>query len=275
MAALSFEAVDADVAGWTRGHQPAAAGQVAVAARDAHAARRPPSPRRAACTTRVVRCRPQVDGAALDALARWTACSGSSSTPPPRPAGRRRAPPVALASGDLHAVALALTLDGLRGALAQAATLVAARASARSTSARADCAAGSPDPRGELGRDGNEYTGHGAPPEVRMHAAPAAARRVAGAGMESHASFAALSVRETHAALDAYADALATELVLAARALRPGRRPGKRARTLRAAGLSNQPMTADLQRANLLEAEHPWPSAPLRAATPNGRLHGH
>jgi histidine ammonia-lyase len=76
--------------------------------------------------------------------------------------------------------------------------------------------------------------------------------------MESHASFAAQSVRMTDVALDRYADALATELVLACRALGVAGRPpaGDGTRDLFAqvaatapAGLEDRPLTADLQRA--------------------------
>ena len=108
-----------------------------------------------------------------------------------------------------------------------------------------------------------EYTAHAAAAEVRLLAAPAAAQHtVVGAGMESHASFAALSVRQTDRALDAYADALATELVLAARALRlAGRAPagGEGTRALfeaaaagLPAGLEDRPLADGLRRARAL-----------------------
>ena len=212
------------------------------------------------------RCQPQVDGAAQDALAalhRVLAVELNAAAENPLVVAGPE--PVALTTGNFHAVALALSLDGLRGALAQAASLVAARASAlldeRFSGLRGWLAATRGASSGAMAL---EYTAHGAAAEVRMQATPAAAQHtVVGAGMESHASFAALSVRHTDAALDAYADALATELVLAARALRvAGRAPaGVGTRTLfervvadLPAGLGDRPMTADLQRAkNLLE----------------------
>jgi histidine ammonia-lyase len=98
-------------------------------------------------------------------------------------------------------------------------------------------------------------------------AAPAAAQHTSvGAGMESHASFAALAVGPTDAALDRYADALATELVLARRALRVAGRAaagaGTRALFERAdaeldSGLEDRPLTGDLARARALLAEAP------------------
>jgi histidine ammonia-lyase len=107
-----------------------------------------------------------------------------------------------------------------------------------------------------------EYTAHAAAAEVRLLAAPAAAQHTSvGGGMESHASFAALSARHTDAALDRYADALATELVLASRALHvAGRAPegdGTRAlfhriATELATDLEDRPLAGDLVRARML-----------------------
>ena len=128
-----------------------------------------------------------------------------------------------------------------------------------------------------------EYTAHAAAAEVRLLAAPAAAQHtVVGAGMESHASFAALSVRQTDAALDAYADALATELVLAApratpsRAV-PGGRRGTRALFERAPppscprGFEDRPLADDLRAPDLLEPDirlsHRWRAGAERRCT--------
>jgi histidine ammonia-lyase len=168
--------------------------------------------------------------------------------------------PAALANGNFHAVGLALALDGLRAALAQAASLVAARASAlldeRFSGLQGWLAATREASSGAMAL---EYTAHAAAAEIRLLAAPVAAQHTSvGAGMESHASFAGLAVRQTDAALDRYADALATELVLACRALRvAGRAPagdGTRALFERAvdalpAELEDRPLTADLERA--------------------------
>jgi histidine ammonia-lyase len=171
--------------------------------------------------------------------------------------------PDVLASGNFHAVALTLALDGLRGALAQAATIVAARASAllddRFSGLRGWLAGPGEASSGAMAV---EYTAHAAAAEVRLLAAPAAAQHtVVGAGMESHSSFAALSVRQTDRALDAYADAVATELVLAARALRLAGRPagGEGTRALfdaavagLPAGLEDRPLADGIRRARAL-----------------------
>jgi histidine ammonia-lyase len=75
--------------------------------------------------------------------------------------------------------------------------------------------------------------------------------------MESHASFAALALDPTARALDRYADALATELVLANRALRlTGRAPsgsGAGAPAIDPGGatasLEDRPLAGELERA--------------------------
>ena len=269
VAALSFEAIDADQSPLdARVHAARPLpGQTAVAAR-MRALLAGSDPRRHGPGLHdplAFRCQPQVDGAAQDALAalhRVLAVELNAAAENPLVVAGPE--PVALTTGNFHAVSLALALDGVRGALAQAASLVAARASAlldeRFSGLRGWLAATRGASSGAMAL---EYTAHGAAAEVRVQATPAAAQHtVVGAGMESHASFAALSVRHTDAALEAYSDALATELVLAARALRvAGRAPaGAGTRTLfervvadLPAGLGDRPMTADLQRAkNLL-----------------------
>jgi len=66
-----------------------------------------------------------------------------------------------------------------------------------------------------------EYTAHAAAGEVRALAAPVATQTTAvGGGVESHASFAPTAARMAERALDAAAVAVATELVVAMRALR-------------------------------------------------------
>ena len=148
-------------------------------------------------------------------------------------------------------------------ALAQAATIVAARASAllddRFSGLRGWLAGPGEASSGAMAV---EYAAHAAAAEVRLLAAPAAAQHtVVGAGMESHSSFAALSVLQTDRALDAYADALATELVLAARALRLAGRPagGEGTRALfeaaaagLPAGLEDRPLADGIRRARAL-----------------------
>jgi histidine ammonia-lyase len=270
VAALSFEAIQADQAvldARVHAARPVP-GQVAVAARmRSLLAGTPPSRRGAGVHDPVAfRGQPQVDGAvhdALDALDRILAIELNAAAENPLLVADPE--PGALATGNFHAVALALALDGLRAALAQAATIVAARASALLDDRFSGLRGWLAGPReASSGGMALEYTAHGAAAEVRLLAAPAAAQHtVVGAGMESHASFAALSVRQTDAALDAYTDAVATELVLAARALRLAGRPAAGAGTadVFAAvvaglpdGLEDRALTADLRRARAVLA---------------------
>jgi histidine ammonia-lyase len=270
VAALSFEAIEADQAVLDERVHAARPlpGQVEVAARmrgllagaDAEAPRRGPGVH----DPFAFRCQPEVDGAArdaLDALDRVLAVELNAAAE--NPLVVPGPPPAALASGNFHAGALALALDGLRGALAQAASLVAARASAlldeRFSGLRGWLAATHEASSGAMAV---EYTAHAAAAEVRMLAVPAAAQHTSvGAGIESHASFAALAARQTDAALACYADTLASELVLATRALRlAGRVPaGRGTRALFDAAaaeldadLGDRPLAGDLQRARRL-----------------------
>ena len=159
------------------------------------------------------RAQPQVDGVlldALDALDRVLAVELNAAAENPLLTGGEE--PAALASGNFHAGALALARAGLRGALAQAASLVAARTSAllddRFSGLRGWLAgAAAADP----GAMALEYTAQAAAAEVRLLATPAAAQHASvGGGMESHASFAPLAARQTDAALRRYDDAVAT-----------------------------------------------------------------
>ena len=135
VAALSFEAIDADQSPLdARVHAARPLpGQTAVAAR-MRALLAGSDPRRHGPGLHdplAFRCQPQVDGAAQDALAalhRVLAVELNAAAENPLVVAGPE--PVALTTGNFHAVALALSLDGLRGALAQAASLVAARASA-------------------------------------------------------------------------------------------------------------------------------------------------
>jgi histidine ammonia-lyase len=107
-----------------------------------------------------------------------------------------------------------------------------------------------------------EYTAHAAAAEVRQLAAPAAAQHTSvGGGMESHASFAPVAARASDVALDRYADAVATELAVAIRALRMrGAPPGgagtrelfHRATAALPADLGHRPPADDLARARAL-----------------------
>jgi histidine ammonia-lyase len=244
VAALSFEAIDADQAVLDARVQAARPhpGQKVVAARmrallagGAPARRRP-----GVHDPFAFRCQPQVDGAVHDALGlldRVLAVELNAAAE--NPLIVVDGGPEALTTGNFHAVALALALDGLRAALAQAASLVAARVSAlldgRFTGLPPWLAGGAGADPGAMAL---EYTAHGAAAEVRALAAPASAQYTSvGAGMESHASFAPLAARHARSALDHYASALATELVLALRALRLRRRPPAGVRTAALAAL--------------------------------------
>lgn len=265
VAALSFEAIEADQAvldARVHAARPIP-GQVAVATRMRSLLAGTPPPRRRAGVHDPIafRSQPQVDGAVHDALGhldRILAVELNAAAE--NPLLLTEPEPGALATGNFHAVALALALDGLRGALAQAATMAAARTSALLDDRFSGLRGWLAGPReASSGGMALEYTAHAAAAEVRQLAAPAAAQHtVVGAGMESSASFAPLSLRQTDAALDAYADAVATELVLAARALRVASRPAAGAGTadLFAAvvaglpeALEDRALTADLRRA--------------------------
>jgi histidine ammonia-lyase len=277
VAALSFEAIDADRAVLdarvhaARPHP----GQVAAAARMRELLAGAGGPRRRPGVHDPVafRAQPQVDGAlldALDALDRVLAVELNAAAENPLLVSDD---PAALANGNFHAGALAVALDSLRGALAQAATLVAARASAlldeRFSGLRGWLAATRAADSGAMTL---EYTAHAAAADVRLLATPAAAQHASvGAGMESHASFAPAAARHTGAALDRYADALATELVLAVRALRLADRApaGSRALWDRAAAAlpaepSDRSLTGDLARARIVL--EPGPPAPAGRA---------
>ena len=277
VAALSFEAIQADLAVLDERVHAARPlpGQVAVAAhmRALLAGARAPRAGRAGRGVHdpfAFRCQPQVDGATRDALAaleRVVAVElNAAAENPLLVAGPE---PAALANGNFHAGALALALDGMRAALAQSASLVAARTSAlldeRYSALRGWLAAAGAANSGAMAI---EYTAHAAAAEIRALAAPAAAQHTSvGGGMESHASFAALSVRHTDAALERYADALATELVLGTRALRVADRApdgaGARAVYERVAAelqaeLDDRPLVGDLERARrLFESDAP------------------
>jgi histidine ammonia-lyase len=269
VAALSFEAYGADQAvldARVHAARPLP-GQVAVAAR----MRALLAPGMAAGTTSRhavhdpfgFRCQPQVDGAArqaLDALASVLAVELNAAAENPLIAAGDG---LALSSGNFHAAALALALDAVRAALAQAARLVAERTSAlldSRSSGLPDGLAAGPEP--SSGAIILEYTVHGAAGELGALATPAAAQHVSIAGgIESHASFAPTAARLTEAALERYADALAAELVVATRALRLARREARgagtrplvaQARRCLPPDLRDRPLTEDLHAARVL-----------------------
>ena len=128
----------------------------------------------------------------------------------------------ALANGNFHAAELAGAIDALRGALAQSASLICARVSALldpRTSGLSPFLAASPGV--SSGAMMLEYTAGAAAAEVRSLALPCAVQSTTvSLGVESHASLAATAAARAEQALEALAVLIATELVVAVRALR-------------------------------------------------------
>jgi histidine ammonia-lyase len=167
---------------------------------------------------------------------------------------------IALPNGNFHAGVLTLALDSLRGAMAQSASLVAARVSALLDPAVTGLApqlALHPGP--DSGAMILEYTAHSAAAEVRSLAATAASQTTTvQSGIESHANFAGHSARRTSDALSRHSVAVSAELVLALRALRLRGRPpgGEGARRLHDAAaavldpdMADRPLSGDLETA--------------------------
>lgn len=211
----------------------------------------------------VFRCVPQVEGALLDALERLESVLAVELNVAGENALMLPGDGVGLANGNFHAGILTLALDALRGAMAQSASLIAARVSAlldpEVTGLTNQLTAA--DGRGSGGMI-LEYTAHAAAAEVRSLAATAAAQTTTvQSGIESHASFAGHSARRTADALARMSVAVSAELVLAARALcLRGRTPdGAGARALHAAAaerldsdLRDRPLSGDLEAARRL-----------------------
>ncbi len=108
-----------------------------------------------------------------------------------------------------------------------------------------------------------EYTAHAAAAEVRSLVTPVAAQTVSvSRGVESHSSLAPIAARRAHETLQALRVVVATELVVAVRALRladwepvgAGTRPLFRAAAARAGPRrsSDRPLHPDVEAARLL-----------------------
>jgi histidine ammonia-lyase len=229
VAALSFEAAAADpVALDPRIHSaPHRPGQSAVAARMRellsgleHRVReagplsiQDPYPFRAL---------PQVDGAVHDALSALEETVGHELNFAGENALIIPGEDIALPNGNPHAAPLANRIDGLRMALAQSAALIAARVSTLLDASLT----GLPPflarrPGAESGALVLEYTAHSAAAEVRSLVTPVAAQTVSvSRGVESHSSLAPIAARRAHESLQALRVVIATELVVAVRALR-------------------------------------------------------
>jgi histidine ammonia-lyase len=216
------------------------------------------------------RALPQVDGVlhdALTALARTVTVElNSASENALIVAGEG----VALPNANFHAAPLANALDGLRGTLAQSGALIAARVStlldASLTGLPAFLAR---DPGPDSGAMMLEYTAHSAAAEVRSLALPVAAQTVSVArGVESHASLAPTAIRRAYECLEALRVLVATELVVAVRAMRlAGQEPlGAGTRALYADAcacldpeLHDRPLHPDVEAARALLER--WPQA--------------
>jgi histidine ammonia-lyase len=203
------------------------------------------------------RVQPQVDGVARDALGALEDAVCDELNLAGENALVLVADGVALPNGNFDAARLAAAIDALRGAIAGSASLIAARVSALLDPGLTDVPAflaRAPGP--ESGAMMLEYTAHAAAAEVRSLALPAAAQSVTVArGVESHASLAPVCARRAQEALAALRVLVATELVVAVRALRlAGRDPegaGTRALFARAsaaldARLEDRPLHPDV-----------------------------
>ena len=211
----------------------------------------------------VFRCVPQVEGTLLDALERLGDVLAIEFNVAGENALMLPGDGVALPNGNFHAGVLTLALDALRGAMAQSASLVAARVGALldpDVTGLAPQLARDPGP--DSGAMILEYTAHAAAAEVRSLAATAASQTTSvQSGIESHANFAGHSSRRTSDALGRMAVAVSAELVLAVRALRQrGERPrGAGVGALFDAAdacldpdMADRPLSGDLEAARLL-----------------------
>ena len=174
----------------------------------------------------------------------------------------------ALPTGNFHAAELGAALDALRAAFAHSASLIAGRVSAildPRMSGLPPFLAHEPGP--DSGVMMLEYTAHAAAAEARSLASPMAVQSVwASLGVESHASLAATAAVRTAELLHAMSVLVATEMVVAVRALRVGGRvPGgagvrplfDAAAESLAAGLEDRAFGRDVEAArNVLRFSH-------------------
>jgi histidine ammonia-lyase len=266
VAALSYDATDADLAVLdprvhaARPHR----GQVEVARRlRTLLGERERRPGRAVHDAFVFRCVPQVEGTLLEALERLRGVLEVELNVAGENALMLPGDGVALPNGNFHAGVLTLALDSLRGAMAQSASLIAARVSALldpEVTGLTPQLAQNPGP--DSGAMILEYTAHAAAAEVRSLAATAASQTTTvQSGIESHANFAGHSARRTSDALARMSVAVSAELVLSVRALRlRGREPaGAGVRRLYEAAaarleadMADRPLSGDLEAARQL-----------------------
>jgi histidine ammonia-lyase len=240
VAALTFEALGADPVVLDERVQLArgAPGQIAVARRmrelldGAQLGRSDPD--RLVQDPYPFRVLPQVDGVTLGALEALELVVTRELNARPENALIDGAQ--ALPNGNFHAAELAAALDGLRAALAQSASLIAARVSALLEPRMSGL---TPFLAEHPGVDSGvmmlEYTAHAAAAEARSLATTVAGQTVAASlGVESHSSLAPIAARHTARTLEALRLLVATELVVTVRKLTmAGREPqGAGARSL-------------------------------------------
>jgi histidine ammonia-lyase len=273
VAALSFEAAAADPVALdsrihSSRHRP---GQAAVAARmrellgGREERARQPGPLGMVQDPYPFRAQPQVDGAVHDALGALEETvthelnfAGENALIVP-------GEDIALPNGNPHAAPLANAIDALRTALASSAALIAARVSTlldTGLTGLPPFLAREPGP--ESGALVLEYTAHAAVAEVRSLVTPVAAQTVSvSRGVESHSSLAPIAARRAHQTLEALRVIVATELVVAVRALRlagqapagPGTQPLWRAAAERLdPDLVDRPLHPDVEAARELIA---------------------
>jgi histidine ammonia-lyase len=223
VAALSFEAAGADPRVHSLAHRR---GQSAVAARlrerlAGYPAAQRPRGSRAIQDPYPFRALPQVDGAVHEALSDL----GETVFHELNLAGENGLviadEDLVLHNGNPHAAPLAGAIDHVRTALAQSAALIAARVS---TLLDASFTGLSPFLAQRPGPDSGalvlEYTAHAAAAEVRSLVTPVAAQTVSvSRGVESHSSLAPIAARRAEDMLGPLQVLIATELVVAVRAL--------------------------------------------------------
>jgi histidine ammonia-lyase len=275
VAALSFEALQADpvvldervqAARGLAGQRAVAEAMRALLADHKRAARAPGRPVQDPYPFRVL---PQVDGTTFDARVALEQVLDRELNARSENALIDGAQ--ALPNGNFYAAALGAALDAGRAALAQSASLIAARVSAlldpRITGLTPFLAQ---RPGLDSGVMMLEYTAHAATAEARSLAGSMAAQTVtASLGVESHASLATTAARHAGRVLEAMRVLIATELVVAMRALTlagvepsgAGTRPlFEAAQAVLPRGLEDRRFGHDVELAAGVLAEWKWPT---------------
>ena len=233
VAALSFIAADADVgvldprvhAARPHPEQSAVADRMRALIGEA-ASRRGPDSDRPVHDPYGFRCHPQAEGPTRAALNRLREVVSVELNAAAENALVIADDVVAIANGNFHAGVLGLALDGLCAAFAQSGSLVAARVGALLDATVTGLPAMLAErPGADSGAMVLEYTAHAAAAELRSLAMPSSAGYVSvSAGVEAHGGLAAQGARRAASAVERMADAVAVELVTAARALEFSRR---------------------------------------------------